>query len=255
MKRLNLLFVLLVLLVSNVVWAGNISPDSLFVKANGLYKNKKYSEAIVQYKKIVNSGYHSAEIYFNMGNAYYKSGNYSYAILCFEKAKLLNPTNEDIEFNLAKARTFAIDKIEIIPEFFINTWLESIVSRFSSNTWALWGVLLFILSVFLLSGYFLIKSHRIRKILFSVSIVLLLLTVLSVSFSYKTKKYMQNPGTAIIVSPTTSIKSSPDYDATDVFLLHEGTKVILLRKLGGWFEIKLTDGKQGWLESTAIEKI
>ena len=60
---------------------------------------------------------------------------------------------------------------------------------------------------------------------------------------------------AIIMSPTIAIKSSPQETGTDLFILHEGTKVYIVGKLDNWFEIRLSDGKQGWLQKTAIEPI
>ncbi len=254
MKKLSVL-ILLILLIGNNSHAGNIAPESLFKRANELYDKKNYKQSIEIYDKIMRSGYHSAELYFNTGNAYYKTGNYPYAILYYEKAKLLDPSNQDIEFNLAKARTYSIDKIEAIPEFFINTLFENFVSRFPTNTWAELGLAFFIIGIVLFCGYFIIIKRRLRKSMFYVAIFMFAFSVLSVTFAFKTKKYVQKPGTAIIVSPTVPVKASPDYEAVDVFLLHEGSKVFLIRKLSNWYEIKLADGKQGWLEVNSIAKI
>lgn len=253
MKKISIL-IILVLLVGNSLQAGK-TPISIFNQANELYSKKNYKEAIVLYDKIIKSGYHSAELYFNTGNAYYKSGNYPYAILFYEKAKLLDPSNPDIDFNLTKARTYAIDKIEVIPEFFISTWFENFVNRFPTNTWAVFGLIIFMSCMVLLSGYFIFVKHRLRKILLYLSIVLLISSVLSVTFAIQTRNYVHRPGTAIVVSPTISVKASPDYDAVDVFLLHEGSKVFVIRMLSNWYEIRLADGKQGWLEANSIEKI
>ena len=60
---------------------------------------------------------------------------------------------------------------------------------------------------------------------------------------------------AIVMSPTVTIKSSPQETGTDLFILHEGTKVYIVGKLDNWFEIRLSDGKQGWLQKPSIEPI
>ena len=56
--------------------------------------------------------------------------------------------------------------------------------------------------------------------------------------------------------PVSSVKSSPSADtAKDLFILHEGTKVRLLDSVGGWDNIELADGRQGWIRHSDIEII
>ncbi|HBH21366.1 MAG TPA: hypothetical protein DDX33_05210 [Rikenellaceae bacterium] len=38
-------------------------------------------------------------------------------------------------------------------------------------------------------------------------------------------------------------------------MLHEGTKVIIVDRVGDWFNIELSDGRQGWLLSSDMEII
>ena len=54
----------------------------------------------------------------------------------------------------------------------------------------------------------------------------------------------------------TAVKSSPSSDkSTDLFILHEGTKVKILEKTGSWTNISLADGRQGWIKTLDIEEI
>ena len=59
----------------------------------------------------------------------------------------------------------------------------------------------------------------------------------------------------IILSPTVSVVSEPSLSGTEVFIIHEGTKVKINRSLDGWMEISLADGKTGWLKSDVLESI
>lgn len=53
-----------------------------------------------------------------------------------------------------------------------------------------------------------------------------------------------------------TVKSTPSLSGTDLFLLHEGTKInIIDNSIIGWYEVCLPDGKQGWVESNQIEII
>ena len=57
--------------------------------------------------------------------------------------------------------------------------------------------------------------------------------------------------------PVSSVTSSPSSDAAkSLFILHEGTKVrITDGSMREWKEIRVPDGKQGWVETRQIEVI
>ena len=60
---------------------------------------------------------------------------------------------------------------------------------------------------------------------------------------------------AIIFAPSVYIKSSPDNNATDLFILHEGTKIILMDHLNDWYEVKIQNGNVGWIQKNTFEVI
>ena len=52
------------------------------------------------------------------------------------------------------------------------------------------------------------------------------------------------------------VKSSPDdKSGTELFVLHEGTKMKILEGMGDWTKIELQDGRQGWSKKTNLEII
>jgi SH3-like domain-containing protein len=51
------------------------------------------------------------------------------------------------------------------------------------------------------------------------------------------------------------VKSSPDRSATDLFVLHEGTKVRIVAEFDEWIEVVIADGKKGWTEKRHVENI
>ena len=58
------------------------------------------------------------------------------------------------------------------------------------------------------------------------------------------------------MAPVAPVKSSPsDGQTTDLFVLHEGTKVTVLDSVGAWRNIRLSDGRQGWIAAGDIEII
>jgi SH3-like domain-containing protein len=57
------------------------------------------------------------------------------------------------------------------------------------------------------------------------------------------------------MSPQVNGKSSPDSSGTDLFVLHEGTKVEIEDEVGEWLEIRLSDGNKGWIPANCLEII
>jgi SH3-like domain-containing protein len=52
------------------------------------------------------------------------------------------------------------------------------------------------------------------------------------------------------------VKSTPAQNGTDLFILHEGTKVTITdSSMKDWKEIRIADGKEGWIESNQVEEI
>ncbi len=232
-----------------------IVPDSLWDSANTAYINEDFDGAMDIYNTIIERGMLSDRLYFNMGNTYYKQGNISKAILYYQKAKKLSPADDDILYNLKVAQAQTKDRIEQVPEFFLKSWNRSIESLFGCTGWtilslvglvALFGsVLLFLLS----------SNIRVRKSGFGVGILALILTITSTIYASSQRQYMLEHNSAVVMSRTLSVKSSPDRAATDLFVLHEGTTVDIVQRLGDWCNITIADGKKGWVEAKRIEII
>ena len=90
---------------------------------------------------------------------------------------------------------------------------------------------------------------------FWLAIILLIVSVCSFSSSVRNKNLIYHNPKAIIFSPLVNGKSSPDNSGTDLFVIHEGTKVTIEDEVGGWYEIRLSDGNKGWVPANSLEKI
>ncbi len=231
-------------------------PEQLLIaKANRAYAAGAYTDASATYKKVVSMGLESPELYYNLGNTYFKMNDYAYAILWYERAKRLDPANEDIDFNLRVANNKIADKIEPLPELFYKRWYNGIVTLFSTDTWAGTGIIFFLLSLALGAVYMMSRVMMLRKTGFWLGSVMLLFSFFCLFFAWTGHSLVQNANEAILVSPTVTIKSSPDEKSVDLFVLHEGTKVQLKDQIGSWYEIRISNGSVGWIPAAALEKI
>jgi len=51
------------------------------------------------------------------------------------------------------------------------------------------------------------------------------------------------------------VRSSPSDTGTELFILHEGTKVRVKEEISGWRNILVVDGREGWIGSADFESI
>jgi SH3-like domain-containing protein len=79
-----------------------------------------------------------------------------------------------------------------------------------------------------------------------------IISLTSMAFSARNKSLVYDNKKAIIFNPIVSGKSSPDNSGTDLFVLHEGTKVTVEDAVGEWYEIRLSDGNKGWIPSNSL---
>lgn len=231
--------------------------ESNVTKAEGdsAYMRNDYAAAIQIYESLLKKG-EAAEVYYNLGNSYYKAGDIAKAILNYERALLLQPGNGDIRANLEIARSKTIDKVTPVPEIFFVSWFKSLINILSVDAWAKWGIVFFILLLVSCSLFFFSKQVLMKKIGFIAGILFLVLVVLSNVFAAQQENALMNRNEAIVLNPSVTVRSTPSENGVSLFILHEGSKVkIKDDSMREWKEIRLEDGKVGWLPASSIENI
>ena len=224
-------------------------------EADSAYAAGHYQKAVAIYEQLLNQGA-SADLYYNLGNAYYRSENITRAVLNYERALLLSPGDRDIRFNLQLARSKTIDKIVPESEMFFVTWYHSLVNLMSVDGWAMTAIVSLALLIVLFLIYLFSEQVWLRKVGFFGGFALLLVFVLSNIFANAQKQELLHRKGAIVVASSVAVKSTPARNGTDLFILHEGTKVVITDgSMKDWKEIRLADGKEGWIESKKIELI
>ena len=115
-----------------------------------------------------------------------------------------------------------------------------------------WGILSIILFVvFLASLFFYLnsKSPGQKKIRFLISLMIFVFSLIFFLFAQYQSGRLDSDDTAIIISKEITAKSSPDENATDLFMIYEGYKIYIESSINDWSEIKLTDGKKAWIKN------
>jgi len=233
----------------------NKSADFLVKMAENQYKKANYTGAATTYEAVLKLNGPSFGVHYNLGNAYFKKNELGKAILNYERALRLNPGDQDARFNLEICQARTVDKIDAVGVFLITRWFKSLGNNYNSNAWSVISLLFFILFLTCLFVYIFTRLRRIKKIGFYVGILSLIISILALFYASEKYKAAVTPDQAIIMSPTITAKSSPDESGTDLFPLHEGTKVTLTNEIGSWNEIELQDGNVGWVPSYSLEVI
>ena len=218
--------------------------DATKAEGDSAYIKDDYTTAIQIYESLLKNG-ESADVYYNLGNSYYKIGEIA-----------MKPGNSDIRANLEVARAKTIDKVEPVPEVFFVSWTKALINSMSVDAWATWGIVSFIL--FIITLYFFIFSKQImlKKVGFIAGIVFLIVMICSNLFASEQKERLVNRNEAIVMNPSVTVRSTQSESGTSLFILHEGRKVSIKdNSMKEWKEIRLEDGKVGWVPASAIEVI
>ena len=243
------------LLLAMICFGGTSAKAVTKNNADTEYQKGNYQQAIRDYEEILKNG-ESAEIYFNLGNAYYRTDNITKAVLNYERARLLSPGDDDINFNLQFARSKTIDKITPESEMFFVTWYKSLVNFTSVDNWAKTGILCIVMALLLVLLYLFGPQLMLRKVGFFGGLAFFVIFLLSNLFAFQQKQALDNRTGAIIISPSVNIKKTPAKNSADQFVLHEGTRVDIIDKgMTDWRCIRVGDGREGWIETKAIEEI
>ena len=231
------------------------SAEKSWDAANKAYQEADYKRAETLYRAILEQGLHSAKLYYNLANTLFKQEKLGEAILYYNKALRLSPADEDVRHNLEYAENSTKDSIEQIPEFFLFAWIRAVRNLMSCDGWTIFSLVILVIGLAAALFYLLAQRISTRKAGFYVMILAALLFLVATLFANYERKAIVNHNEAIVMSSAVSVKSSPDRAATELFVLHEGTKLSIGERMDGWFEVRIADGRKGWIESSRIAEI
>jgi tetratricopeptide (TPR) repeat protein len=239
-----------------VLQAVSIQAQEAEVKAaEEAYAAGDFEAAAEKYESLLQTCGESSQVRYNLGNAYYKAGKIAPAVLHYERALLLNPGDADIRFNLQLAREKVMDRIEPVGQFFLIRWFLSVQDMGKADTWAKAGIASFLLFAGCMALFVFSRKIGLKKAGFYIGLGLLVIVAVTNIFARNQKSKLLQRTSAIVFAPTVTVKSSPDASGTDLFVLHEGTKVTIKSSLGEWSEIELADGNIGWMRGKDFEII
>ncbi len=258
MKPIYSIILLFLLCVHMPSWSADaVLPVTKELKeqADSAYASEDFETARQMYSQLACQG-ENAAIYYNLGCTYYRLDSMAKAVLWFERAAQLDPSDDDIRFNLAMARNKTVDRI--IPRhemFFVSVW-KTLMHSQSVSEWASLAVGSFALALFLVGLYIYSSRVALRKVGFFGAILATVLCVVFNVMAYNLRQYNNTHTAGIIMEPSVTVRSTPTKSGTDLFVIHEGTRVeIRDNSMRDWAEIQIADGKVGWIERSVYEAL
>jgi len=223
-----------------------VKLELIFNKANVLYEEKKYSEAIKLYESILKKGYESGYLFYNLGNAYFKKGELGKAILNYEKALKFIPLDSDLRTNYNYALSLIKVPVKDLESFWFTRFLNKVFSPFTVDNLTILLSLIYLFLLSVLTLFF--RKHR--KV-----IVLSLISLFFFSFSGLILKVSKQGKEAIVITKEAQVKFAPLDEATLYFRVYEGQKLRIISQEGSYYKVRDHRQKIGWIEKKALEVI
>ena len=229
------------------------------LEAEQAFREGDYARSIEFFEKAIAQGIaedrESAQLHYNLGNAFFRNNQLGKAILHYERALLLDPGDSDIRHNLRFARNHTIDHIQPSTTAFLTNWMIGIRNLLSSNGWAITAIVLFLLFLSCIAIFLFVRLVWARKTAFYSGIVIFLFLMMANVFAFQQKNERVNRHFAIVMPSGISVNASPDAGSTQLFQLHEGTRVRIRNSDGNWYEIEIANGSVGWTLKQNVERI
>ncbi|MDA0714411.1 MAG: tetratricopeptide repeat protein [Bacteroidetes bacterium] len=253
MKR-TLIYLLLLACSLTVSRAQQLDPQTEKATADLAYEQGDLEKAIELYGSL-GRAYSSVSVEFNLGNAYFRTNDIPRAILHYERALRMSPGDKDIAHNLELARNLTIDNIDTDANSGITEWWRGKLLMVGEKNWAIFGIVMAFLFAISVALFQLKKGGPSRQLFIPLATLCLILSALLTYFAFATRSAMHARDAAIILVPNVDVLSAPSDGSTDLFVLHEGTKVTIVKEDNGWMNISLPNGLVGWVKAETAEII
>ena len=240
--------------VATILVARKPVPESFrydFEKIYRLYDEKKYEEAAFAYRELLDKyNVESADLYFNLANANFKADHIGPAIFYYKKALKLKPNDQEIQFNLQ----FARQQHELDPDE-KKTWFKEKFAGFMNLTSIHRALKLAIVFYWLfllgLALALFIKRPAMTYICIGFGIVFVLMSGYTLTKHCVSAHHREG----VVLKEKAPVKYSYEEDDDTAFTLPGGATVDIINSRKSWHQIRLSDGRGGWIKADDLGEI
>ena len=244
-----------------VLWIASIASAATIEEANALYAQSDYRQASELYAQIIDSAMlqgtmtrQMAPVYYNLGTAYFRQQELSKAILAYERCLRLDPRMKDARYNLQFAQSQIIDNITDTHNFFLRTWVRNLRNMLNESVWMWMSIVAFFLFLVGTLFFALARETWLKKSAFYLGILALVISISACCNAASLHARDNTRAEAIITQGIVNAKAAPDRSGTELFTMHEGTKVTIREYLGEWCNVQVGNN-EGWIKTNCLERI
>lgn len=227
--------------------------ETPFARGVQLYEKGQYKSAAQEFEKFLDAETVSAAGLYNLGNCYFKLGQKGKAVWAYEKALLLNPRDEDLRWNLELLRKQLPDRQDAPPSGLgLHAWVTKKTSRLRTDeiAWAFSGIV----GVFTILVLAAAAAPGARPFVWRILFAVVLAAGAAGAVAWARWDDIRYPA-AVVTDREVYVRYGPSKDATRAFLLHEGSKVDILKESAGWFSVRFGGKDKGWIERETVRRI
>ncbi len=210
-----------------------------------------FRSAAQRFESIAATGIDNGKLSFNLANCYLQAGDVGRAILNYRRAQRLIPRDPLLADNLAEARSRCLTSIEPSRSDRVmrNLFFWHYDTSFSERLFAM------IATSALFWGLLIVRCFWPRRGLTMASILAVIATS-ALAASVTTEKWTaKNTRAGVITAMDVSVLKGPGtgYQRQFEQPLQPGVELIRLQQRGDWWQIRVPDGKSGWIDSASAE--
>jgi tetratricopeptide (TPR) repeat protein len=228
------------------------SLNTAWQKASKYFQQKQYDSAIVYYESLADRQISNPELYYNLGNAYYKANKIGPAVLNYERALQINPDYREAQDNLTLTQSRIANRIQEPQDIFFVSWWKSLTKQSLAGTWSVISLVLFLLTLLIVllrkwyqwPGWLQAQIPVLSAVLF----------FLALFFAYVSSQRQVRQDEAVVMAADTPFRQDSKTTKTQS-LVPEGTVVELETEQADWAKVRLPDGRTGYIQKDALEKI
>ena len=245
MKRLQILSLALVWVLALFAITPASETARTFMDGTEAYRNGDWPAAIVAFESLANDGVDNGKLFYNLGNAYLKNDDLGHALLWYERALKHMPDDPDLRFNYDYSMTLTKDergekespllRILFFWKYQLSPSTIRWIAIFLNAT--LWTAL----SVLMIR-----KKRLLRPTVVLIAATTMIFTTTAI-VNYVEASRIRH---AVVLPEQVAVRSGFTDTATQLFVLHAGTKVRVERESDTHLLIRYTEDKIGWVKKS-----